>query len=135
MARERNPSGPILQRAYGVLDKYQITRTFFVKTDQTNCVTEAEPEEADENNNPGFDIVVDDEEVLNEYYNGVPAQNGYYRQNAPKDDKVAAEQKLPAVEVQKETSTNASDAKPAAPQKSEEKESKKTAPASSLSSA
>lgn len=35
--RERVPPGPILQRAYGVLDKYQISRTFFLKTNQNNC--------------------------------------------------------------------------------------------------
>lgn len=83
MTRERSPSGPVLQRAYGVLDKYKISRTFFVKTDQDNCETKAEPEEVDENLNPGYDIVVDDEEVLNEYYNGVPAESGYYRQSQP----------------------------------------------------
>lgn len=40
LARERIPDGNILQAAYGVLDKYKISRTFFVKTDQTNCETE-----------------------------------------------------------------------------------------------
>lgn len=85
MTREREPSGPVLQRAYGVLDKYKISRTFFVETDQKSCETTAEPEEVEENSNPGYDIVVDDEEVLNEYYNGVPAtaSQGYYRQNKP----------------------------------------------------
>lgn len=39
-ARERIPDGPVLQTAYGILDKYKISRTFFVKTDQTNCETE-----------------------------------------------------------------------------------------------
>lgn len=80
--RERNPSGPVLQHAYGVLDKFKISRTFFVKTDQTNCITEPEPEEVVEENDPGYDIEVNDEEVLNEYYNGVPAADtNYYRQN------------------------------------------------------
>lgn len=37
MTRDRLPVGPVLQRAYGVLDKYQISRTFFIKTDQNNC--------------------------------------------------------------------------------------------------
>jgi len=117
MGRERSPSGPILQRAYGVLDKYQISRTFFVKTDQNNCVTTAEAEEADENTNPGYDIVVDDEEVLNEYYNGVPAQN-YYRENALKGDK------KPDQEPQEVTTTKLPESEPATPQTLEQKESK-----------
>lgn len=37
MTRERIPPGPVLQRAYGVLDKYQMSRTFFIKTDQKGC--------------------------------------------------------------------------------------------------
>ncbi|KAG8286599.1 apolipoprotein D-like [Homalodisca vitripennis] len=37
MTRERNPSVSTLQMAYAVLDKYKIGRTFFVKTDQTDC--------------------------------------------------------------------------------------------------
>lgn len=108
MTREREPSGPVLQRAYGVLDKYKISRTFFVETDQKSCETTAEPEEVDENTNPGYDIVVDDEEVLNEYYNGVPAtaSQGYYRQNKPLDkaqlekkaEPAASKIEVPAVE-------------------------------------
>lgn len=46
MTRERRPSGPVLQRAYGVLDKYQISRTFFLKTDQENCETVPPAQEA-----------------------------------------------------------------------------------------
>lgn len=46
MMRERRPPGPILQRAYGVLDKYQISRTFFLKTDQNNCETVPPAQEA-----------------------------------------------------------------------------------------
>ncbi|KAG5312562.1 APOD protein, partial [Acromyrmex insinuator] len=37
MTRERVPSGKVLQKAYGVLDKYKISKTFFVKTDQAEC--------------------------------------------------------------------------------------------------
>lgn len=37
MTRERIPPGTTLQRAYGVLDKYQMSRTFFIKTDQKGC--------------------------------------------------------------------------------------------------
>lgn len=46
MMRERRPPGPILQRAYGVLDKYQISRTFFLKSDQNNCETVPPAQEA-----------------------------------------------------------------------------------------
>lgn len=37
MTRERLPSGTILQKAYGILDKHKISRTFFVKADQEEC--------------------------------------------------------------------------------------------------
>jgi apolipoprotein D and lipocalin family protein len=43
MSRERVPRGEILQAAYGVLDKFKLNRTFFVKTQQTECETEAPP--------------------------------------------------------------------------------------------
>lgn len=46
MARERVPPGNILQGAYGVLDKYKLSRNFFVKTEQTTCVTLPAPVEA-----------------------------------------------------------------------------------------
>lgn len=41
MTRDRIPPGPVLQTAYGVLDKYKISRTFFVKTDQEGCALAA----------------------------------------------------------------------------------------------
>ena len=37
MTRERQPPGPVLQSAYGVLDEFDIPRNFFVKTDQKDC--------------------------------------------------------------------------------------------------
>lgn len=40
MSRERVPRGEVLQAAYGVLDKFKLNRTFFVKTQQTDCETE-----------------------------------------------------------------------------------------------
>lgn len=46
MARERIPGGEILQAAYGVLDKYKMNRSFFIKTEQTDCETVAVPLEA-----------------------------------------------------------------------------------------
>ncbi|XP_011639852.1 apolipoprotein D-like [Pogonomyrmex barbatus] len=57
MTRERIPSGKVLQQAYGVLDKYKISKTFFVKTDQSECAyldappTE-EPEKAEATEKP-----------------------------------------------------------------------------------
>ncbi|XP_018325649.1 apolipoprotein D-like [Agrilus planipennis] len=41
MTRERLPSGQVLQKAYGILDKYRINRTFFIKTDQEGCALAA----------------------------------------------------------------------------------------------
>ncbi|KAJ8984293.1 hypothetical protein NQ317_009777 [Molorchus minor] len=41
MTRERIPPGPVLQTVYGVLDKFKISRTFFVKTDQEGCALAA----------------------------------------------------------------------------------------------
>ncbi|VEN47552.1 unnamed protein product [Callosobruchus maculatus] len=41
MTRERIPSGPVMQRAYGILDKFRISRSFFVKTDQEGCALAA----------------------------------------------------------------------------------------------
>lgn len=37
MARERFPRGEVMQAAHGVLDKYKMNRSFFVRTDQDNC--------------------------------------------------------------------------------------------------
>ncbi|CAG9855050.1 unnamed protein product [Phyllotreta striolata] len=41
MTRERLPAGPVLQNIYGALDKFKISRTFFVKTDQEGCALAA----------------------------------------------------------------------------------------------
>lgn len=46
MARDRIPRGEVLQAAYGVLDKFKMNRTYFVKTDQSDCETQAPPVEA-----------------------------------------------------------------------------------------
>lgn len=37
MTRERIAPTAVMQSAYGVLDKYKISRTFFVKTNQADC--------------------------------------------------------------------------------------------------
>ncbi|CAG9759440.1 unnamed protein product [Ceutorhynchus assimilis] len=41
MTRERIPDAQTLQKAYGVLDRYKINRSFFVKTDQEGCAIAA----------------------------------------------------------------------------------------------
>lgn len=46
MARDRVPRGEVLQAAYGVFDKYKMNRSFFVKTEQSNCETLPPPVEA-----------------------------------------------------------------------------------------
>lgn len=46
LTRDRLPAGSVLQKAYGVLDKYRISRTFFVQTDQKDCDTISPPQEA-----------------------------------------------------------------------------------------
>lgn len=47
MTRDKLPPGTVLQKAYGVLDKYKLSRTFFVKTDQNSCeIAEAQQNDA-----------------------------------------------------------------------------------------
>lgn len=129
MTRERIPDGPVLQRAYGVLDKYKISRTFFVKTDQTKCETEAAPEEAVDAPDTGYDIVVDDDTVAQELYDnqsyGDQLQTiGYYRQNEANkttnstnkmqeknDQTLVVKTPLPLIEF-KASLNNATDEKP-----------------------
>ncbi|CAH1400709.1 unnamed protein product [Nezara viridula] len=46
MTRERLPPGTVLQKAYAVLDKHKISRTFFVRAEQEECnIGEAAPAE------------------------------------------------------------------------------------------
>lgn len=45
--RERFAAGPVMQQAYGILDKYRISRTFFVKSEQKDCESLPPPVEAD----------------------------------------------------------------------------------------
>jgi apolipoprotein D and lipocalin family protein len=52
MSRERLPRGEVLQAAYGVLDKYKMNRSFFVKTEQENCETLPAPLEAIDTTQP-----------------------------------------------------------------------------------
>lgn len=45
------------------------SRTFFVKTDQQNCETTAEADEAVDAADSGYDVVVDDDTVAEELLN------------------------------------------------------------------
>jgi len=50
LTREKLAPGTVMQQAYGVLDKYKLSRTFFVKTDQNSCaIAVAAPNETTEN--------------------------------------------------------------------------------------
>lgn len=43
LTREKLPQGSTFQKAYGVLDRYRLSRTFFIKIDQNSCeIAEAE---------------------------------------------------------------------------------------------
>lgn len=64
MARERIPRGEVLQAAYGVLDKYKMNRSFFVKTEQSNCETLAPPLEAVDPTNPTVEVKKIEEPVV-----------------------------------------------------------------------
>lgn len=46
MTRDRLPPNLVLQRAYGVLDKYKISRAFFIKTGQEDCTVQPQAIEA-----------------------------------------------------------------------------------------
>ncbi|XP_065083818.1 apolipoprotein D-like [Ochlerotatus camptorhynchus] len=99
LTRERLPPGPVLQRAYGVLDKYRINRTFFVKTNQDDCVPRAPPQPAidptepstgsrDQGDPNGVDQI-DTEEQLNQLRNDIfamPIPPGQDIQIDPIDD-------------------------------------------------
>ncbi|KAJ8930852.1 hypothetical protein NQ314_016271 [Rhamnusium bicolor] len=41
MTRDRIASDPVMQTVYGILDKFKISRTFFIKTDQKGCAIAA----------------------------------------------------------------------------------------------
>ncbi|XP_058817905.1 apolipoprotein D-like [Topomyia yanbarensis] len=91
LARERLPAGPILQRAYGVLDKYRINRTFFVKTNQEDCIIRAPPEPAIDPTEPSTltrhgdqeDESINTEEELNQLRNDIFATSGQDVQAEP----------------------------------------------------
>ncbi|CAH0747828.1 unnamed protein product [Bemisia tabaci] len=57
LTRQKLPSGTTLQKAYGVLDKFKLSRSFFFKTDQESCNL-AETIKTDQAAKDGADNVV-----------------------------------------------------------------------------
>ncbi|XP_076381009.1 apolipoprotein D-like [Megalopta genalis] len=95
MTRDRIPPGPIVQKAYSVLDKYKISRIFFVKTNQDDCVylatTTTKPDEAPEAEQPQKDtenvrsaVVPDSPAILAEK---LPKKNNKPAASAPAVEK------------------------------------------------
>ncbi|KAI4494135.1 hypothetical protein M0802_009169 [Mischocyttarus mexicanus] len=73
MTRERNAPGSILHMAYGVLDKYKISKAFFVKTNQEDCaylgtstVTVEEPNTTANDKNKNKETATTQEHARNE---------------------------------------------------------------------
>lgn len=64
MSRDRVPKGEVLQAAYGVLDKFKMNRSFFVKTDQENCEVLAPPEEAEDPLTAKDNLPINDEDLF-----------------------------------------------------------------------
>ena len=64
MTRNRIPKGEVLQAAYGVLDKFKMNRSFFVKTDQENCETLAPPEEAEDPLTAKENLPINDDDLF-----------------------------------------------------------------------
>lgn len=51
MTREKLAPGTVMQKAYGVLDKYKLSKNYFRKTDQNSCaIAEAAPSETTNEN-------------------------------------------------------------------------------------
>ncbi|XP_026822777.1 apolipoprotein D-like [Rhopalosiphum maidis] len=51
MTREKLAPGTVMQKAYGVLDKYKLSKSYFRKTDQNSCaIAEAAPNETTNEN-------------------------------------------------------------------------------------
>lgn len=51
MTREKLAPGTVMQKAYGVLDKYKLSKSYFRKTDQNSCaIAEAAPSETTNEN-------------------------------------------------------------------------------------
>lgn len=102
MTRDQNPSVTTLQKAYAVLDKFKIGRTFFVKTDQTDCkIAETannndvdKEDEVAEGGEKSAGVVVADPKPVE-----APADVAVRKEQVADDTKTEKEQ--PANEVQK----------------------------------
>ncbi|KAL2722666.1 apolipoprotein D-like [Vespula squamosa] len=73
MTRERIAPGSILQKAYGVLDKYKISKAFFVKTNQEDCAYLA-PSTATEDNTAAAAAAQEAQETTEEHVRNVSGQ-------------------------------------------------------------
>ncbi|CAD0194610.1 unnamed protein product [Chrysodeixis includens] len=58
LSRDRLPSLAVMQNAYAVLDRYKISRTFFLKTNQADCTVLPEPAAASELGAKSADVPV-----------------------------------------------------------------------------
>nr|XP_021200366.2 apolipoprotein D isoform X2 [Helicoverpa armigera] len=58
LSRDRLPSLAVMQNAYAVLDRYKISRTFFLKTNQADCTVLPEPAAASELDAKSADVPV-----------------------------------------------------------------------------
>lgn len=58
LSRDRLPSLAVMQNAYAVLDRYKISRTFFLKTNQADCTVLPEPAAASELDAKSTDVPV-----------------------------------------------------------------------------
>ncbi|XP_026732157.1 apolipoprotein D-like [Trichoplusia ni] len=64
LSRDRLPSLAVMQNAYAVLDRYKISRTFFLKTNQADCTVLPEPAAASELGAKSSDVPVDAEQPV-----------------------------------------------------------------------
>lgn len=104
MTRQRLAPGTVLQRAYGVLDRFKINRAFFVKTDQAEChIAEAVSE--NDINKEGADKDKEDAEKNrrnknNERENVKSATDAVAEPVAADKEQLPAEPKKPLVTVE-----------------------------------
>lgn len=66
MTRERIAPTAVMQSAYGVLDKYRISRAFFVRTNQADCNILPDVIEPIESKSAAVDAVVAKDAIVNE---------------------------------------------------------------------
>ncbi|CAH0695000.1 unnamed protein product [Spodoptera exigua] len=62
LTRDRLPSLAVMQNAYAVLDRFKISRTFFLKTNQADCTILPEPAAVSELKNADVPVVAEEVE-------------------------------------------------------------------------